>query len=383
VSLGAFLDHHPQFVHILARLDVRADPFVDVMAVSAQGRGFRLHVNVAFFELHPEFLIGVLLHEIHHVILGHVTDRRFCLAEHPGLMQLAMEASANEHVVHPLPGRPVRWQELACIGLGPGQSTLERYALLVKAWREDRLPPGLVGRCVDTHLAEGVGRVAASRRRRARSLLARVLHEEIARRRVPGIGAGELIERLSGPPAPGTSLDWRTALRAFVRPQRIPDVTYTRPSRRLPRAVGVLPGRVRRPRRSVRTRLLVAIDTSASMTLPELVRIRDELDALAAHADFTIVECDREIRRTYRFEGTLDSLCGRGGTDLRPVFRPAFLREHVPDGVVYFTDGEGPWPEEPPRVPTLWVLTKPGGFACPWGRRATLTPSRAAVRRSA
>jgi predicted metal-dependent peptidase len=236
---------------------------------------------------------------------------------------------------------------------------------------------------VDTHLAEGVGRVAASRRRRARSLLARVLHEEIARRRVPGIGAGELIERLSGPPAPGTSLDWRTALRAFVRPQRIPDVTYTRPSRRLPRAVGVLPGRVRRPRRSVRTRLLVAIDTSASMTLPELVRIRDELDALAAHADFTIVECDREIRRTYRFEGTLGSLCGRGGTDLRPVFRPAFLREHAPDGVVYFTDGEGPWPEEPPRVPTLWVLTKPGGFACPWGRRATLTPSRAAVRRSA
>jgi predicted metal-dependent peptidase len=38
--------------------------------------------------------------------------------------------------------------------------------------------------------------------------------------------------------------------------------------------------------------------------------------------------------------------------------------------VIYFTDGEGPFPETPPRVPVLWVLTRPSEFACPWGQRA-------------
>ena len=42
-------------------------------------------------------------------------------------------------------------------------------------------------------------------------------------------------------------------------------------------------------------------------------------------------------------------------------------------GVVYFTDGQGPFPQHPPRVPTLWVLTQDElPFACPWGARAVL-----------
>jgi predicted metal-dependent peptidase len=381
VGLGPFLDHHPQFAHLLARLEIVADAGVDVMAVSAHGVGFRLHVNVAFFERHPEFLIGVLLHEVHHLILGHVTDRRFRVAEHPDLMQLAMEASANEHVMHPLPGRPVRWQELACFGLGPRQSTLERYERLVRARREGLLPEGLVARCLDVHLARSLERLGPEHERLVGRVLRRVLRRAMVQQCAPGIGAGELIERLTGPPL-GACLDWRTALRAFVPRRRVPDVSFMRPNRRFPKAVGRIPGRVRR-QHAGRARLLVAIDTSASMSRPELVRIRDELTALSVRADFTIVECDAKIQRVYRFEGALASLRGRGGTDLRPVFQPEFLRAHDPDGVVYFTDGEGPWPRRPPHVPTLWVLTKPDGFACPWGLRASLAPARFALRSGA
>ena len=42
------------------------------------------------------------------------------------------------------------------------------------------------------------------------------------------------------------------------------------------------------------------------------------------------------------------------------------------DGVVYFTDGDGPVPEEPPQVPTLWILTKPRKFDCSFGQKAYL-----------
>jgi predicted metal-dependent peptidase len=74
----------------------------------------------------------------------------------------------------------------------------------------------------------------------------------------------------------------------------------------------------------------------------------------------------------YAFDGSLADVGGRGGTDLRPVFEEAFLGGRKMDGVIYFTDGEGPFPERTPRVPVLWVLTKPGDFACPWGERARL-----------
>jgi predicted metal-dependent peptidase len=88
-----------------------------------------------------------------------------------------------------------------------------------------------------------------------------------------------------------------------------------------------------------------------------------------------IVECDTTIARSYPFRGAVEQVKGRGGTDLRPVFEPGFLRAHRADGVVYFSDGEGPYPPHAPPLPVLWMLTKPSAFSCPWGERAKLTVS--------
>jgi predicted metal-dependent peptidase len=125
----------------------------------------------------------------------------------------------------------------------------------------------------------------------------------------------------------------------------------------------------------VRPSVLVAIDTSMSMTAHELDEVGRQLTKLAEHARITIAECDTEITRTYGFEGILTDVAGRGGTDLRPVFAPEFLGRMKTEGVVYFTDGEGPFPDSPPRVPVLWILTKPKTFECAWGARAQLQRS--------
>jgi predicted metal-dependent peptidase len=58
------------------------------------------------------------------------------------------------------------------------------------------------------------------------------------------------------------------------------------------------------------------------------------------------------------------------------VFEEGFLGPRRVDGVIYFTDGEGPFPEEAPRLPVLWVLTKPQAFRCAWGQRAMLASGR-------
>ncbi|MEO8874895.1 MAG: VWA-like domain-containing protein, partial [Polyangiaceae bacterium] len=165
-------------------------------------------------------------------------------------------------------------------------------------------------------------------------------------------------------------LDWKTAMKMFIAKSRAPVHTFSRPSRRFPDQIGIVPGRTYSPRVLVRPSLLVAVDTSMSMTPRELDEIGRQLTKLAEHARITVAECDTEITRTYGFDGILSDVAGRGGTDLRPVFAPEFLGRTKADGVVYFTDGEGPFPDAPPRVPVLWILTKPAKFACHWGARA-------------
>ena len=100
--------------------------------------------------------------------------------------------------------------------------------------------------------------------------------------------------------------------------------------------------------------------------------IARELRELRGLATFTVVECDTVIHRVYPFEGSFREAAGRGGTDLRPPFQPDFQTEHRPDGVIYFTDGDGPFHPEAPKVPVLWVLTKPAAFRCPWGQKAAM-----------
>jgi predicted metal-dependent peptidase len=102
----------------------------------------------------------------------------------------------------------------------------------------------------------------------------------------------------------------------------------------------------------------------------ELAEIGRHLRMFSDDLKLVIVECDTVIQRVYRFEGHLSHVMGRGGTDLRPVFDRDFLNSVRADGVIYFTDGAGPYPLEDPRIRTLWVLSKPWEFRCPWGVKA-------------
>lgn len=108
------------------------------------------------------------------------------------------------------------------------------------------------------------------------------------------------------------------------------------------------------------------------MEKDELNAIGQEVERLARYLAVTVVECDDAIRRVYAIAETLDAVSGRGGTDLRPPFAGRLYRDRKADAVIYFTDGDGPFPEYPPSVPVLWVLTGERTFACPWGLKTRL-----------
>ncbi len=393
-----FLPGYPYYAAVLARMQAVDDPGVPVMAVSAHAKHVWLHINGAFFlkqDQHKRFVNmpffkGVLLHEVHHVVLGHLSDPEYDSPAHPQLMELAMELSANEYIKESLPGDPPQWWKYKQFGIAAGQSTTERYELLVKAQRAGACI-AVPSRWLDSHLIRGVGRIQIpggkpdlSKYIRIKRLVSEAVSQTQRNRARMGHGSGpggslagrdpgNFIEELDDAPAPPPPrMDWKTALRLFATPQKRAFTTYTRPNRRFPKRVGEIPGRIRRPDIAKPKRLMVAIDTSGSMSTNELNEIAGELKRLGTLARFSIAECDTIIHRVYRFEGKFEEAAGRGGTDLRPVFEPAFLAEHRPDGVVYFTDGIGPYPLHPPGVPTLWVLTKGWPFACPWGQKASL-----------
>lgn len=380
--LGAerFLARYPFFAALLTRIDAVADPSVPVMAVSLQGRRFRLHVNTRYFEGRSELVPGVLQHEIHHCLYAHATDPRFRGVAHPDLMRLAFEMSANEPIREPLPDQPVRWEDYRHLGMRAGMSTLEQYRILAAAReRGEDVPSEPENRWMGDIHPKGLGALetpATSEHALASAHLARLV--DLLGRTVPGApkiagrDPGRLEEALRPPSDPTPRIDWRAVLRGFAAELRFRERSRRYPNRRFPEWVGVVPGTRRRPDPG-RRHVLVAIDTSGSMSGAELDRIAHELTRLRNEIRVTVVECDSKIQRVYPLGPSPGTVTGRGGTDLRPVFEPRFLEAHRPDGIVYCTDGHGPFPESPPRVPTLWILTKDESrFTCPWGRRVAL-----------
>lgn len=393
---------------------------VPVMAVGLDrphepGRRVRLLVNRGFFEGQPETFEGCLLHELHHVAYGHLDDAALHRVEHPRWMELAMELAANEGITAPLPPA-FRWEDFADLGLAAGQSTPERYALLVAACARgdlellteaelDRRCPGwrdaatagegrrvvlwpdapwrrlLDARPVDSHSAErcaGGGRGLGdaldegSRRGGVGGLGAPDPEAQVARYfqavrswvALEPAAALQDVERRSRELDRAVRLasgrvDWREVLRR-ARGERGPQPTWSRPARRFPDRVGEVPGRVRRP---AEPRVLAALDTSASMRAEWVDRAGGELRRLAQQARVTVAEVDARVHRTYPAR-PLDGVLGGGDTDLRAVFAGVGRRWDV---VVYFTDGRGPWPEAPPAVPVVWALFGEGAFGCPWG----------------
>ncbi len=433
-----FLQAYPYYAAILAKLTPVADPSVARMAVSLHDGRFFLHLNVDSFQKEPQFLRGVLLHEVHHVALGHLTHPKFTECEEPELMDLAVEMSANEYIEEPLPPA-ITCRAYSHVGIRPGQSTWERYEILARHLQgtgkrprpthadeatsalddhrfmprhKGKPAPGAVAQTallIDRAVKESREERAKSRpppeppktkakaRGRSRDALGaspppeepfeddldarEEQHErddENPRRfTVAGRSPASLVEELfETTRAPEHVMDWRSALTQFVARARSPVHTWSRPSRRFPTRIFEIPGRTWAPRQTENPRLLVAIDTSLSMSRAELEEIARQLVVLGERAHVIVAECDVAVSRVYPFAGRLDFVVGRGGTDLRPVFDPAILGAHDIDGVVYFTDGDGPFAKVPPPVPTLWVLTKPQLFMCPWGEKAYLRPPR-------
>lgn len=311
-------------------------------------------------------LVGVILHEIHHVLFKHLlmTEKTY---PNKAALTIAQEVTVNEHIVEPLPKGVVLLKDYP--QLPPLESTHERYQRL-----KNDIPYAKITMTLDNH---GVWQGTIQGENLSPEEKEKILEEflqDVTQKagKIPpnleyaleqhGNEPGFIRERVEKGQG---SIDWRRELRRYLgtlldnRPQ------YNRPNRRFPDLLGIVPGN---SRQSARPKVMCVIDTSGSITPKCLKMINGELTRLVKQSkDVLVVECDTFVHRTYPFK-KLDYVIGRGGTDLRPPLEKGFLKAHLPDIVIYFTDGFGPAPEKVPIVPVIWAILPDGQVPAKWGK---------------
>jgi len=400
---------YPFHARFIATWHTQASTLVHTMGVTVSGGKIVLYFNPTFVVACSfPHLIGVLHHEVNHLLFGHLFMDPADFPDGPAFT-VAQEVTANEWIPEPLPGTPVllaRFPQLPA-----NEDTCTRYHRLARAsggqstyqtgHPMDHKRPQPVPNSVssghkqppsaplseavatlDDHHVWAEARASGPLAQMAVRVLIRQAVEALspaqwqhlppalrAHLRAMGSGAtaGASLEALT--PGGIGDLDWRQLLRRYVRTATARRPVFTRPSRRFPTLVGIVPGHLQH---STRATIVVVIDTSASMSTALLERIAGELDRLAVGHEVVVVECDAVVQAVYPYRGRLSSVRGRGGTDLRPPFDPALLGRLHPDLLLYFTDGDGPAPALPPTVPVLWCLTPGGQRPAPWGRALRL-----------
>ena len=182
-----------------------------------------------------------------------------------------------------------------------------------------------------------------------------------------GGGLARLVDHLLQPQLP-----WRMLLAKYMTAVSRDDYNYTRPSRR--EGAAIFPSL-----RSAQVDIVVALDTSGSVSVEEMREFMSEIDAIKGQvrARVTLHACDAELAEggPWEFEPWEEfklpvDLKGGGGTRFTPVFDWVYGRDRQPDLLVFFTDAEGEFPAQEPFYPVLWLVK--GKTKVPWGQRVQL-----------
>lgn len=132
------------------------------------------------------------------------------------------------------------------------------------------------------------------------------------------------------------------------------------------REVYIQPG----TKKNYTSKLLVAIDTSGSVSDREVKAFLGEINGMSSHVQCHVIMFDTKIlcepmeikRKIKDF-----NIIGRGGTNFFPVCE--YVDKHNYDGLIIMTDGFAPFPEKP-KARVMWCISPQGDSVIPpWGKR--------------
>ena len=357
----------------------------DIPTAATDGRD--VFWNPAFLEsLTAPQLCGVLLHEVLHAALLHVTRR---MERDPIFWNIAADIvvngmiaaeiyRANAEEMISLPEGVVRDTKLEAF------SVEEVYELILKDPKAHRLADAWRDLLTPVWGAPSE-RAALETHWRAAQAQARTLFRAVGRGNLPA----ELQRELAALEV--SQLDWRSHLWRFL--VRTP-TDFSGFDRRF-----IGRGLYLEQLEGESLRVFVAADTSGSVDNPQLAQFLSETQGILRSYPHILCDfyyADAAAYGPYRLEADTDITAfpkpvGGGGTDFRPFFAAVAAALEKGDAFettlpetaicVYLTDGHGTFPDPPPYH-TLWVVTVGGldfaGF--PFGETVRLLADGAAPR---
>lgn len=305
---------------------------IETAGVCLDGIDYKLLVNRKFFEgLTPELRMGVIKHELEHLVFFHVIDGKttylpMCNNDH-NMMNVAMDLEVQSYIEP-----QQRWPECAAEKLFKDFPNLPRkmgtkfYIEFLKQIQkyDPNNPPkqkefqGGDFAAGQKHLQEGSGNshnqwgdLSDTQKELAKSQI-EFQAKEVAKAtsKSRGTWPAELTEMLEGLLKPKPPVfNWKAYFRrllgiAFDIYQK---KTRRKESLRFPESPGL--------KRKKKHKLLVAIDTSGSVCEEELQDFFSEIYHIwKAGADVHVLECDAKINKEWDYKGKPPKVVtGRGG----------------------------------------------------------------------
>lgn len=350
---------------------------------------FRMIVNPLLIGLHslPE-MIYIFCHEIEHIVLNHPVDGiKYNPKKDPGIglkLNVAMDASINDRLT--MDSKANQFNVITEPEEAVTSAYLrEAFSIHVKELQAfnyyyERIPDGSFGgdtpmrfvfikdpnkkEIITDPKRKGMvclhGWTDGDDPDEAASIIRRFVEDvcagmsEAMRSSLPEHQKDALDKLLSQP-----TISWKQLLKRYIG--TIPHghrKTRTRLSRRQPERYdisGSIHNRI--------IKLVVAIDTSGSMSVEMLERIMAEIfDMIGTRlCEVTMIECDAKIQRVYQAHSVKDisyDIHGRGGTSFVPVIEYVNCNRQFHDAIlIYFTDGMGDRSiPRPLTFRTMWVL---------------------------
>lgn len=348
---------------------------VPTAGVSKQGINYQLYLNEDFWKsLSPNQHMGLLKHELLHIAFFHITD--FDHLTDKEIANIAMDIEINQYIAKDLlppgPQLPESYPELK---LEPKKGTQYYYDKLMQGKKNGNCPnlnavlaAMAQGQIKVRISAKGGGQMEVqlpdhstweefdnldeATKKLIKTQTAHILSEvaeqvQKSRGTVPGEMA-EILERITKLEPP--KFNWRGYLRRFVGGSI---KTFTKMSKHKPNFRFLdNPGLKHKQKRKI----LVAIDTSGSVSTNELVEFLGEINHISrTGTEVIIAQCDAAIKKIGKFDPKQDfEISGRKGTSFHPVTDYYDANWKKFNCLIYLTDGEAPAPDKC-RGPVLWV----------------------------
>lgn len=328
---------------------------VPTAGVRLRGIDCELAVNKGFwYSLTDDQQLAILKHELIHICFKHLTMQHE-FADHD-LFNIAADAEVNSYIQ----GLPDGCIDAAYYGLDYKKGTKYYYDNIPKSPNFETNSPNFgdpESGTGDHKTWKDFANVSEAEKQLIEQQIDHIAkHTAEQVQKLQGTIPGELasyIKDLFKQKKP--VFNWRQYFRRCIG--TINDITLKKSrkkeSLRFPDSSGI--------RHKKKTKILVAIDTSGSVSNQELCDFFSEINHIyKAGAIIDVLECDTRITANYQYSGKFEGkVHGRGGTDFNPPIEYYNQNRKEYTSFVFFTDGYASIDLRPLKD-MIWIITSNG-----------------------